>query len=308
MAIACALLAAFVLGGCGDSGQPEVRVGDEARKQGFEGRQVKIFALAKHVCEVEPRSETAVNEGLPADAGVVKIARRYAAEWPGKIRGAAFEGCLAGLGEVPARFPRSSPAARDIWGRHFIAISVAEGEDGEEPPVAEPVSIRLTFGTEKDHGVGWQASCNSFGGNVHFTATKMEVEPAGGTLVGCDEEREEEDDWLVDFMDSDPEWHLEGERLRLVSDSGTIVLKGFEDPNSCPVSPGGGRVDFGNSGFGCEGALNLVTLHLEGKKRYLRGWKCRDARSSGDLSRVVCRRGERWLAVQGVDLASFGPR
>ena len=299
--MACALLLiAAGLAGCGGSEQSEVRVGDEARAQGFEGRQVKIFALAKNVCEMEPRSETAVNEGLPADSSSVAIARRYAAEWPQKIRRAAFAGCMAGLGEVPARFPSSSPSARDIWGRHFVVTSVAGGDD-EEPPVAQPVYIQLTFGSEKEHSVGWQARCNSFGGNVRFTATKMEVDGVGGTLVGCESDAEEEDEWLADFIQADPEWRLEGEHLRLSSDSGTIELRGFEDPNSCLISPEGGRVDFGNSGIGCEGALGLMTLYMEGKERFLQGWECRGPEPSDDRSRVVCRRGKSWFAVEGFD-------
>lgn len=301
--MACALVLAAALAGCGGSGSSDVRVGDEARERGFEGRQVKTFALAKNVCEIEPRSETAVNEGLPADSDAVSIARRYSAEWPQKIRRAAFEGCLAGLGEVPARFPPSSPSARDIWGRHFIATSVA-GEDDEDLPLARPVYIRVIFSNERDHSIGWQARCNSFGGDVRFTATEMKVGEVGSTLVGCFGEQGEEDQWLSDFMQADPEWRLEGKRLRLTSDSGTIELKGFEDPNSCPVSPGGGQVDLGNSGFACEGALNLVALYVEGKEGYLRDWKCTEV--SGERSRLICRDGKKWFAVYGFDPASFG--
>jgi len=209
---------------------------------------------------------------------------------------------MAGLATVPARFPPSSPSARDIWDRHFIVTSVAGGEDDEEPPVASPIHIRLSFGTERSHSVGWQASCNGFGGSARFTATKMEVDQVGSTLVGCEPEIEEEDEWLSHFMDADPEWRLEGEHLQLISDSATIELKGFEDPNSCPVSASGGRVDLGNSGFDCESVLNFVALHVEGKAGYLQGWKCRGAESR-DQARVVCRHGKRWFAVQGFDPA-----
>lgn len=294
MACVLALMAA-VLAGCGGSEQSE-SFGEEARKRGFQGREAATFANTREFCEMEPRSGTAVNEGLPADSGVVAIARRYAAEWPPKLRRAAFEGCKAGLVRAPARFPSSSPLARDVWGRHFVVTSVS-GED-EEPPIARPIYIRLSFGTEKDHSVGWQASCNSFGGSVHFTATQMKVDQLGGTLVGCEPEVEEEDEWLTHFMEGDPEWHLEGEHLQLVADSGTIELKGFEDPNSCLISPDGGRVDLGNSQFDCESALSLATLYREGKERYLQGWECRDLESPGDLPRVVCRHGRSWFSVE----------
>lgn len=300
------VLAAGVLAGCGASEQSG-RAGDDAqvegqdRKGGFKGRRAKTFASTKHVCEIEPRSELAVAEGLSADSSIVAIARRYAAEWPRKLRRAAFQGCMSGLGEVPAPFPPSSPQAREIWERDFVVTSVT-GED-DEPPVARPIRIRLSFSPERHHTFGWQARCNSFGGDVQFTATEMNVDQVGSTLVGCAQEVEEEDDWLADFMEADPEWRLDGERLQLISDSATIELAGFEDPNSCRISPSGGRVDFGNSGADCESALALVALHAEGKDRYLRGWKCRDRESASMLSRTVCRHGKKWFAVQGFDPA-----
>jgi heat shock protein HslJ len=125
-------------------------------------------------------------------------------------------------GQAPSRFPRSSPLARDIWGRTFRATSIS-GED-DEPSVAQPIQLRVSFSDERGHGIGWQANCNSFGGNVRFTATKMEVHGIGGTLIGCAPEIQEEDEWLTEFMQAEPEWRLDGERLRLISDRATIEL------------------------------------------------------------------------------------
>lgn len=169
---------------------------------------------------MEPRSETAVAEGLPAHSSVVDIARRYAAEWPQKLRRAVFEGCKAGLANVPVRFPASAEGARGIWGRNFIVISVV-GE-GEELPVTRPIHIRFFFRSEREHSVGWQARCNSFGGDVQITATTMEVSEVGSTLMGCEPAIQEEDEWLSDFMQADPEWQLHGERLQLRADDATI--------------------------------------------------------------------------------------
>lgn len=305
--IAIALALAAVLVGCGDSGGSagDGAAGREAREKGFEGRQVQTFVNAKGVCEIEPRSELAVSEGLPARSSSVAIARAYAAEWPRKLREAAFEGCKVGLANVPARFPASSPKARDIWGRNFIVTSIAAGDD--EPPVARPIYIRISFGSERDHGIGWQGRCNSFGADVRFTATEMRIGEIGGTLIGCEPEVEEEDEWLSGFLGGHPEWRLDGERLQLTSDEATLELKGSEDPGTCLI-PGGGRVEVGNSGLACEGALNLVALRAEGKEHYLQGWTCREAGDSGKGDQVVCRDGKKWFAVHGFDPVPMEPR
>jgi hypothetical protein len=39
----------------------------------------------------------------------------------------------------------------------------------------------------------------------------------GGTDVGCPEERNEQDDWLIGFFSSDPYWELTDGRLTLTS-------------------------------------------------------------------------------------------
>jgi heat shock protein HslJ len=308
--IATAFVLVSALVGCGGSTDSkradDATAGREARKSGFQGRQVKTFASARRVCEIEPRSEFAANEGLPADATVTALARGYASEWPQRLRRAAFEGCRAGLANVPARFPASTSAAREIWGRNFIATEVVGDE--EEPPVARPLEIRLFFSGEGEHSVGWKARCNGFGGDVRFTATKMEVDGGGSTLVGCMPEAEEEDEWLSEFMQADPEWRLDGQRLRLISQDTTLELRGFEDPNTCPISPDGGRVERGNGPFDCEGALNFVILHVEGKDGYLRGWNCRDTKSADGQLGVVCRDGEKWFAARGLDPSLYKRR
>lgn len=321
------MLAGVVLASCGDSQRSEgawddtqaedharqrgyereeARAEERAREMGFNARQAEAFAIGRSVCGEEPKSEFAVDSvGLPADSSDAAIARGYANEWPPKLTKAVFEGCMEGLATVPVHAPPSSPLAQDLWGRNFVVTSVTGGQGEQGPPVHQPPDIRFGFSGERDHAVFWEARCNSFGGDVHVTATRIEVERVGGTLIGCFDGREQEDQWLSWFMESDPEWHLEGTKLRLASAAAEIELKGFRDPDSCPISPSGGRIDFGGGAFSCEGALELLTLYAEGKERYMQGWNCRRERQANGLDRVLCRDGKAQFSAEGFNLNSL---
>jgi heat shock protein HslJ len=137
---------------------------------------------------------------------------------------------MDGLATVPARFPLSSPLARGLWGRVFTVTSATPGQDGEEPPLVRPFRVRVSFSTERDHHVSWQARCNSYGGDTQITDTRIELDLVASTLIGCEAEAGEEDQWLLRFMGTGLVWSFEGDRLRLISDGTTIELKGSMSP------------------------------------------------------------------------------
>lgn len=327
MAIAL-VLAGLVFASCGENQQAENHRGDDsqsanrgrqgyerieahaerrARELGFNARQAETFATAKLVCGEEPKSEFAVDSvGLPADSSDAAIAHGYASEWPSKLTKAVFKGCMEGLATVPAHFPPSSPSAHDIWGRSFVVTSVRGRRSGQVPPVRRPPEIRLGFSGKREHAVFWEAQCNSFGGDVHLTATEIKVERVVGTLIGCLGGREREDQWLSRFMELGPEWQLAGTRLTLASGSAEIELMGFRDPNSCPISPRGGRIDFAGGAFDCKGALELLALYAGGKERYMQGWRCRRTKQANGLDRVLCRDGKARFTAKDFDLESLG--
>jgi heat shock protein HslJ len=233
------VLAAVTLAGCGSSGQPEherdeakyerneAKLEERARQRGFDRSQAETFATVSEVCGGQPKSEfeDVSVERLPDGASNAAIAHAYAAEWPRRLRRAVFEGCMDGLARVPARPPPSSPLARALWGRNFIATSVYGLPEKPDPPVDQPPHIRLSLSSGREHDLGWEALCNGYGGSVRITATKIEVDRVGSTLVGCSDEREAEDEWLSRFMESDPEWRLEATKLTLISNDAKIELK-----------------------------------------------------------------------------------
>lgn len=215
------LMAALV--GCGSSGRAER--GGAGERPGHRGEG--DFAFAREVCAARLKADFAVESlGIPADSGDRAIARGYAAQLPRDDRKAALAGCLKGLAGAPARFPRSSPAARALWGRNFVVTSISPSRAGVDPPVAEPYHIRLWFSGEPRHAVSWKARCNSIGADARITARRMEIKMNLTTLIGCPPREGREDLWLDRFFESDPSWRLDGKRLLLVSDGVTIELRG----------------------------------------------------------------------------------
>lgn len=308
--VSALLLLAGLMVGCGKSGQDgsdqdDARAEAEAQEMGFEGRRAEAFASARETCGGQPRSEFGLARGFSADAAPAALARRYGAEWPRPLRGAAVAGCQSGLATAPARFPPSSPAAGVLWGRQFVAVSVGEGAADEEPPVGRPLEILLSFSAERDHNVGWHARCNGASGDLQITDTLLKIEEFGSTLIGCDPEREGEDEWLASFMLSEPEWRFDRNRLRIESDLGTMELEPYEASkwaSRCPLGPSGGWVDLGTSGIDCDAAVEIVALLA--KDRLPSGWRCRDAAATESQSRVVCRRGTRTFVIEEFDPAS----
>lgn len=305
---------AGVLAGCGGSGLSDserfaAKLEQRAKQKGFDSRQVETFVLASEFCGSAPKSEfgDASIEQLPANPSDQAVARAYSQEWPPHVEHAVFEGCMDGLARVPARPPPSSPTGRALWGRSFIVTSIDGLQGDAEPPIDQPTTIRLSFSPQDEQAIGWTGICNSHGGHVRITETSLEIERVGGTLVGCGDEREAEDEWLFQFMTSEPEWQLADTRLRLTGDDAQIELMGLRDPVGCQISPSGGRIDFeADVHLVCEAALDLLTNYAEGRERYLAGWKCRREAQPDGLDRVRCRfKGKPQFTARNFDLDSL---
>jgi len=124
----------------------------------------------------------------------------------------------------------SSVAAKagQLWGRGFVATAV-EDNGASPPPIAEPADVRVSFSKATDRGIGWEANCNSFGATVRITASRLEVSQAAGTLMGCEPELQQEDSWLADFFEADPDWRAEGTDLTLTAGDRVMELEEAAD-------------------------------------------------------------------------------
>jgi heat shock protein HslJ len=104
--------------------------------------------------------------------------------------------------------PSTAVVAPEPWGRSFLAT------DG--PPV------RIEFTAE--HELRAQIECNTYSAPATIVAGVLRVENLGGTEMGCDPERHEQDEELAAFLMSGPTLTLEDEKLTLTGETDTLVL------------------------------------------------------------------------------------
>jgi heat shock protein HslJ len=103
-------------------------------------------------------------------------------------------------------------AAEELVGRSFVSVAVTE--DGAERQLADGTEIELNFPDDAP-AIGWSAGCNQFGAGLEVEGDVLVVAEPEGTLMGCDDERHTQDEWLTDFLTSEPTWSLDDETLML---------------------------------------------------------------------------------------------
>jgi heat shock protein HslJ len=99
--------------------------------------------------------------------------------------------------------------------RTFL-LDEAEGFE----PVAGSV-VRLSF-SEQD--VSFSAGCNGFSGPYALEGASLVVSGMGGTDMGCSNELQTQDEWLVHFFTSTPSIGLEGDTLTVASQDASLVF------------------------------------------------------------------------------------
>ncbi len=116
----------------------------------------------------------------------------------------------------PADPPRAAVDG-DLAGRVFVSTSLA----GPAAPLVPATQVRLEVGTAT---ITAQAGCNTLSGNAGTSHGRLQVDRLGGTEMGCDPARMRQDSWLAGFLTADPTYRLEGDRLVLSGDRGTLTL------------------------------------------------------------------------------------
>lgn len=104
----------------------------------------------------------------------------------------------------------------DLNGREFTSTEV-RGHS-----LVEGTSVRLTF---EDGAIAAQAGCNTiFGGASWADGVLTSEGQLAMTMMGCDGDLPAQDQWLSDFLASEPDIVLDGDTLVLGNDSEGITL------------------------------------------------------------------------------------
>ncbi len=79
---------------------------------------------------------------------------------------------------------------------------------------------------DRGHIVRWSA-CNFHGSRVDLSEQRVRLldEQIASTLELCPDEQNVQDDWLMSFFRSDPQWVLDGDQLTLMSDEAVMELE-----------------------------------------------------------------------------------
>ncbi|HEU4543948.1 MAG TPA: META domain-containing protein [Jiangellaceae bacterium] len=180
----------------------------------------------------------------------------------------------------------------DLAGRTFLSESVTE--DGQARELVAGTRISLDFTT--DGQISANAGCNHLFGDVTIQPDRLEVGPMGGTEMGCDQLRHEQDEWLMAFLEDSPAWTLDGDRLTLTAGGTEIVLLDREvaDPDR-PLEGTRWLVDTIISGEAASsmwaGTEGSAWLFIEGD-RFTASSGCRDFEGSVDIGSDSLRFGE----------------
>jgi heat shock protein HslJ len=119
----------------------------------------------------------------------------------------------------------SSPARIRPWGRDFVATSIRD-TDRARQPISHPAQVSVSFTKPKGRGIGWEANCNGYGATLRITGRRLKLTGVSSTLAECLSRRsEQEDRWLADFFEADPQWRLHDVELTLSAKGKSIRLE-----------------------------------------------------------------------------------
>ncbi|MBF6335512.1 META domain-containing protein [Nocardia abscessus] len=100
-------------------------------------------------------------------------------------------------------------------GRTFLSTNV----EGTPIPGGGPLTISFSEGR-----VTADAGCNKFTGAAELDDHVLHVSGLSTTLMACEDDRRDADEWLSGLLNSQPSWRLDDSRLTLHSPDRTVTL------------------------------------------------------------------------------------
>ena len=130
-------------------------------------------------------------------------------------------GCGDGEGSSDA------PDGAALLGREFSSTEVLR-PDGAPEPLFDGVTVTVRFDDDGSN-IGLHAACNQLGAEAEISGDVIEVGDIATTEMGCPGKGHEQDQWLSELMFSSPTWTLDGHRLELRGEPGTLRLSDGRD-------------------------------------------------------------------------------
>jgi heat shock protein HslJ len=111
--------------------------------------------------------------------------------------------------------PNGDPDAVD--GRTFLSTAITQ--DGDDFALVDGTQVRIAFA---DGQVSVNAGCNTIGGTYLVADGRLQFDGGSMTEMGCDPALHDQDEWVSQFLGSDPQVALDGDELTLTS--GGVVM------------------------------------------------------------------------------------
>jgi heat shock protein HslJ len=164
-----------------------------------------VPAAVVHIGPAAPRRRTALPEPIAPAAR------------PSLVRAIPRVAIAIAVGAILTVAAGCSASAPALDGRSFLSVGVTDG--GVAKALVAGTRIRLAF---TPSNVGASAGCNSISGAYRIDGDHLVFENAAMTEMGCDQDRNAQDQWLIQLLGSRPLIRLTGDEL--VLESGTIVV------------------------------------------------------------------------------------
>ena len=128
----------------------------------------------------------------------------------------------------------AGPAGLSLDGRRFLSTSVTA--DGVVRPLVAGTRVSLGFA---DGHLSASAGCNTLGAAYRIEDGRLRISGAGQTEMGCDPDRQAQDEWLFGLLGSGPVIALAGDELALEADGLVVRLLDREvaDPDLPLIGP-----------------------------------------------------------------------
>ncbi|GAB2552049.1 hypothetical protein GCM10027269_00140 [Kribbella endophytica] len=115
-------------------------------------------------------------------------------------------------------------ASSGLGGKTYLSTALTENGTPKKP--APNTRISLQF--KDDGSLFANAGCNSIGGKVSISGDKLKAGDLNMTNMACDGPRQQQEEWLLAILNSEPTWKADADKLTITSGGSVIQLQDRE--------------------------------------------------------------------------------